>query len=131
MSSKKTITASIKSINSLHLSFPYSGENYGHVIVRKHPQYGLDVIVSVDKGQILCDVYKCQLKIRFDNGAVQNFTMAPAADNSSTVVFAKFPQWAIKNLKRAHKIVIQIPMYQEGNQVLTFEVKDPLIWPPK
>jgi len=131
MSGKKNATALIVSRNSLHLSFPYTGKNYGHLIVRKHPQYGLDVIVLVDKGQILCDVYTCKLKIRFDDGPVQNFTMAPSADHSSTVVFAKYPQWAIKRLRKAKKVLIQVPMYQEGNQVLKFDVNKSLIWPPR
>jgi hypothetical protein len=131
MSGKFKERAYVVSVNSLHLSFPYNGKNYGHLIVRQHPQYGLDVIVSVDQGQILCDVYTCKLKIRFDDGPVQNFTMAPAADQSTTVVFAKYTKWAIKKLRAAHKISVQVPMYQEGNQVLKFKVKKPLVWPPK
>lgn len=131
LSGKKTSTATVKSINSLDLDFPYSGNNYGHLIVRQHPQYGLGVIVTVDKGQILCDVYTCKLKIRFDDGSVQDFTMAPSDDHSSTVVFAKHPSWAIKHLGKAKKILVQVPMFQEGNQVLTFQVREPLVWPPR
>jgi len=131
MSGKGKKTAAVVSQNSLHLSFPYNGSNHGYLRVRQHPQYGLDVIVSVDKGQILCDVYTCKLKIRFDRGAVKSFTMLPAADHSSTVVFAKYPEWAIKRLTRADEVSIQVPMYQEGNQVLKFKVEKPLVWPPK
>lgn len=131
MSGKKTRTASVRSINSLHLDFPYSGENHGHLVIRQHPQYGVDVILTVDKGQILCEVYTCKLRIRFDDGSAQNFTMAPSADHSSTVVFAKHPSWAIKHLSKAKNVLVQVPMYQEGNQVLTFRVTSPLSWPPQ
>lgn len=130
MSGKVEKSASLTSSNSLHLDFPYNGQNYGRLTVRNHPQYGLDVIVSVTKGQILCEVYTCHLKIRFDDGSLEKFTMAPAADHSSTVVFAKYPNWAIKHLRNARNILIQLPMYQSGNQVLRFEVDKPLVWPP-
>lgn len=131
MSGKSTESAILTSENSLQLGFPYSGMNYGRILVRKHPQHGLDVIVSVDKGQILCDVYTCQFKIRFDDGAVQNFTMVPSADHSSEVVFAKSPEWVVKNLRNAKTILIQIPMYNEGNQILEFKVNQTLVWPQK
>jgi len=131
MSGKSRESAILTSENSLQLGFPYSGMNYGRILVRKHPQYGLDVIVSVDKGQILCDVYTCQLKIRFNDGAVQNFTMAPSADHSSEIVFAKSPEWALKHLRNAKTILIQVPMYNEGGQILEFKVDQPLVWPQK
>lgn len=78
MSGKMTELASLMSTKSLHLSFPYNGTNYGYLIVRQHPQYGLGVIVEVDKGQILCGIYTCKLKVRFDDGPVQTFTAEPA-----------------------------------------------------
>lgn len=131
MSGKSIEIAMLTSENSLQLGFPYSGVNYGHIMIRKHPQYGLSVIVSVNKGQILCGVYTCHFKIRFNDGAVQDFTMAPSADHSSEAVFAKSPEWAVKHLRNAKSILIQIPMYNEGNQILEFKVDQPLVWPQK
>lgn len=55
----------------------------------------------------------------------------PPADHSTTVVFARYPKWAIKHLKHAKRVFIQVPMYQAGNQVLEFDVTKPLIWPRK
>lgn len=129
LSGKESKTATIRSDNSLSLAFPYEGVNYGRLIVRQHPQYGLDVIVAVSKGQIMCYSYdRCTQKIRFDDGGVEKLTVLAAADNSADVVFFAYPKWAIGKLKNAKEIVIQLTMYQAGNQTLVFTADKPLDW---
>jgi len=131
ISGKSYRLAQVKSVNSLALDYPYRGANFGTLSVRQHPQFGLDVIVSVEKGQILCpgdDYWTCVFMIRFDEGEPERFTAKKAADGSSTVVFAAYPKWALQKLRAAKKITVQLLMYQSGNQVLTFEVEEPLDW---
>lgn len=123
--------AQITSDNSLSLDFPYNGANYGTLTVRQHPQYGLDVIVTVGKGQILCrgsSHGRCVFKIRFDDGEVEDFTALKAADGSSTTVFSAYPKWAVNKLVNAKRITVQMLMYKAGNQTLTFTVAEPLKW---
>ena len=67
-------------------------------------------------------------RIRFDDKEVEDFTVNQAADNSSDIVFAAYPKWALGNIKKAKKIYIQLLMYNEGEQLLTFTVDEPLSW---
>ena len=123
--------AQLRSDNSLSLGFPYRGPNYGTLSVRQHPQYGLDVFVSVEKGQILCrggDYGRCTFKIRFDDGKAESFTAVTAEDGSTTVIFAAYPKWALEKLKTAKSVTVQMLMYQAGDQVLSFRSDVPLKW---
>ena len=67
MSGKTGVRADVTSDNKLSFDFPYQGQNRGFLTVRQHPQYGLGVIVSIDKGQMLCNVYDCKVSVKFDD----------------------------------------------------------------
>lgn len=73
---------------------------------------------------------ECKLRIRFDDASAKIFTMGPSSDQSSKNLFARYPEWAIKKLKNANRIFVQVPMYREGNQLLEFRTDKVLIWPP-
>ena len=129
MTSKQTSTATIKSANSLQLDFPYKGANYGEITVRQHPSYGLDVIISIDKGQILCRSYdNCPIEIRFDEKPPIRFSGNGAADNSSNVVFVSNEQRFISAAKTAKRILVRMNIYQAGAPVLEFNTPFPLVW---
>lgn len=129
MTGKKTITAVIESNNSLNLDRPYSGQNYGRIHVRRHPTYGLDVIVTVDKGQILCRAYDgCSVSVRFDDHQPMRFSGKSSADYNSKVVFLSNASRFIEGAKKARKIFVQLTMYQAGSPVLEFYADKPLIW---
>lgn len=128
---RKIHTATVTSENSASFSFPYQGQNYLRIQVRKHPEWGTDVILIMDKGQILCHSYSepCRGMVSFD-GKVQKFSFNEAADNSSNVVFVSNANSFIKKLKGSSKLIIELPFYQEGNSQFKFETKG-LVWPPK
>lgn len=132
MTSKTTAFATLSSINSLSLSFPYKGSNYGQLMVRKHPQYGLHVMVSIDKGQILCPTYSgCSVQVRFGNRPPVTFQGSAPADHSSTSVFIRGAQGFIEHAKKAKSIKVQLNVYQSGAEVLEFDSDEPLVWGPK
>lgn len=129
MTGKKTTTAVIESNNSLALGFPYKGQNNGRIFVRRHPSYGLDVFVTVQKGQILCRSYDgCNIAVRFDDGQPVKFSGKSAADYDSTVVFLGNTSRFIEAAKKAKKIFVQLTMYQAGAPVLEFYADKPLLW---
>lgn len=129
MTGEKASYATVTSDNSLNLSSPYSGRNNGYITVRKHPKYGLDVFVSVDKGQILCRVYDgCSVMIRFDDEKPQRFSAAEPADHSSDTVFITNKTRFIAQAKKSRRILVQLPMFREGEQVLEFSVPVELVW---
>jgi hypothetical protein len=129
MTGKSASYAVVESDNSLQLGSPYSGSNHGRITVRRHPKYGLDVLISVDKGQILCRAYDgCTVMIRFDSGKPQRFSVLEPADYSSETVFITNRSRFIAAAKKSKRILVQIPMFHEGEQVLEFAVPVELVW---
>lgn len=131
MTGKTTALARVGSENSMSLDFPYKGENYGHLTIRQHPQYGLDVIFSVDKGQILCRLSECEVMVRFDEMPPSRFAANGAADNSSTHIFLRDRTRFINAAKKAKKILVQVTMHTNGAPILEFATASPLVWPQK
>ena len=68
------------------------------------------------------------VKVRFDGGKAMTFTTTEPSDNSSDMLFLSSVQKFINHAKRAKKILIEAPFYQEGNRVFTFTVDKPLEW---
>lgn len=123
MTSRKARYASIQSENTLNFDFPYQGEQHGRLMLRDHPSHGRDVMILIDKGQILCPSYDdCNIRVRFDEGNPQRWSAAGAADNSSTVIFLRNEGGFIQKLRGAKVVRIQIPVYQEGEPMLEFHV---------
>ena len=50
-SGKTTFKASLSSENKINLSFPYSGFQNGTLSVRKHPRWGKDIYLKIEKEQ--------------------------------------------------------------------------------
>jgi hypothetical protein len=129
MTGKASHIASIDSNNSLDLSSPYSGQNNGHLFVRKHPKYGTDVIFSIDKGQLLCRTYDpCDISVKFDGKAPMKFKGVPPADHDSTTAFLSSPLKFIANARKAKKILVQVTIYRSGSPILEFTSPVELVW---
>ena len=120
LSGKIIKNAIVQSDNYINLDFPYSGAQKATIQIRKHPRFGNDVLIFVQKGQITPDYHNKRIGVRFDNNKVINYRVAEAADHSSHVIFIKnykhFTQRAIKSTK----ITVELPFYQNGNKVVTF-----------
>lgn len=122
MTGKMTKTARVISTNTLNLDFPYNGAQNGYLTIRNHPQYGHDVIVRIERGQLLCDISDgCTLMVRFDDDAPQAFTALEPADNSSESLFISNYKRFTTRLKTAKRVRIQLNIYQEGAQYLEFD----------
>jgi hypothetical protein len=129
MTSKTTKFATITSEESLSLGFPYSGNNYGYLTVRKHPQHGIDVMVRVSKGQMMCQSFQnCTISVRFDDDTPMRWSAIGPEDNSSEMVFLNNEARFIERAKKAKRIMFSIPFYQNGNQVLEFKTPVGLEW---
>ena len=130
MSGKSERHAYVPSFNSLSLSFPYAGTNMGQLLVRKHPRYGLGVIFSIDKGQIICRSYGdgCFVKVKYDDGPVHHFSASPPDDGSSTHIFLNDPARFIAGARKAKEIRVQATYYQGGSPALLFKTPGPLEW---
>lgn len=132
MSGKVERTAHLVSTNSLDLQFPYSGPNYGHLVVRQHPEWGLDVYFSVNKGQLMCRRYSpCKIKVKFDDDAPITFNGSPPDDLDSKFAFLSSPKNFIAKAQKAKTILVQLTIYRNGVNTLEFNVESPLVWDKK
>jgi len=124
LSSKTIKNAIVQSDNYINLNFPYSGAQKATIQVRKHPRFGNDVLIFVQKGQITPDYNNKRIGVRFDNGKVINYRVAESADHSSHIIFIKNYKHFTQRAAKAKKITIELPFYQNGNKVVTFTTSD-------
>jgi hypothetical protein len=131
MTSKTTSSAILRSSSSLNLSAPYSGTNFGGLVVRKHPRYGTDVVFKIDQGQLMCSsISGCPIKVRFDDGDPMNFSGTEAADHNPTVVFINEKQRFIAAASKAKHILVQVNIFHNGAPVIEFYTPNLLTWKP-
>ena len=112
--------AYVKSINKLSFDFPYQGLQSATLQLRKHPKYGRDVIVSIEKGQFLCKYSGCKVSVRFDTGKPIRYNVSEPSDHSSTYIFINNYKSFVSRAKKSKKIYIEAEFYQEGNRVMEF-----------
>lgn len=122
MASKRWHTATVESVNTVNFGFPYSGAQHATLIVRRNPRSGLNVIFTIERGQITCDVYTCPLVIRFDDAKPQAMGAARAEDGSTTVAFLPSESAFVARLSKAKKVLVEASFYQEGSHVFEFDV---------
>lgn len=114
--------AMTKSTNTLSFDFPYQGLQHGTLTIRKHPEYGKDVIVQIEKGQFLTGIDGCAVKIRFDNGKSMAFHANGPSDHGTTSIFITGYSTIVENIKKSKTMFVEAPFYQEGRQVIEFDV---------
>lgn len=111
------------SVNSLFLRPPYGGEQKAGLALRQSPRHGKDVIVRIQRGQIICDsYYGCPVLVRFDDQPPEKYHARTAADHSSEVLFLNHYDRFLKKTLRAKKAFVEITVYQNGNIILEFDV---------
>lgn len=118
----ETKMAAICSSNTVSFGFPYQGEQHGTLLLRAHPKFGKDVILSVDKGQFQTGIDGCEVTVRFDEGKPMSFTgVGPESMDTETLFISGYSRF-LTNLKKAKKVMIEAPFFQEGTKVFEFNV---------
>jgi hypothetical protein len=130
MTGGKSVEAQVTSDSELFFDFPYKGNNWGFLTVRQHPKYGLDVIVSITKGQMLCH-RDCAVSVKFDNAKAVTYSGTGPSDHSSTAILLDNAPRFIASAKKAKKILIQFTAFHNGVPVLEFSTPQALEWPRK
>ena len=116
-------TASIRSANTLSFDFPYNKpDNRGSLFLRKNKKTGLNILLAVDHGQLTCNVYECQMRVRFDDEPPTNWSGTAPADRSSNVLFLSSEAAFLQKLRKAKVVKIQPNFYQVSGVVLEFQV---------
>jgi hypothetical protein len=117
----KIKTATIKSVNKVEFDFPYEGAQRATLQLRSHPEYGLDLILSIEKGQFVCGVYDCPVEIKFDDAKAEKYGGSLPDDNSSDTLFLTNQTFFVDSAKKSKKILIEASFYREGSVVFTFD----------
>lgn len=127
MTGKTSHTALVLSTNEIEFDFPYSKPQRARLTLRKHPRYGNDVILAIERGQFNCRSDSCSVRVRFGDGQAQTFSMSEPQDNSSTQLFFDNYKRFVDQLRTVDTLRIEAQFYQEGNRVFEFGV-DGLEW---
>ncbi len=123
MSKGRVHQAITDSTNTVNFRFPYQGSQHGTLILRTHPKFGKDVILRIEKGQFLVRSYEdSKALVRFDDGDSINFRVVGAKDESMTMAFFLDYQGFVDKMRKAKRVRISIPVYQEGSPVFEFDV---------
>jgi hypothetical protein len=113
--------ATIESANEVDLDFPY-GVQRAKLEVRQRPEDGLQIMLSVASGQILCHGFRdSYISAKFDNGQVRRFSCNRSSDGSPEYAFIENQRQFLNSLRSARKVVIEAEFYRRGNQQFTFE----------
>ncbi|MCY0853001.1 hypothetical protein [Cupriavidus sp. D39] len=123
ITSKQIHFASVDASGKLDFNFPYSGGSTANLQIRKHPRYGTDVILSIDKGQFVCGVEACSVMVRFDDGHAARYSAYQPSDYSSTALFIKPSSKFITSARKAKRVVIEASFYQDGNRAMVFPIE--------
>lgn len=117
----------LKSDNFINMDFPYHGDTYAWLTVRKTKKYGTDVYVKIDRGQF-GGKGTDYVRVRFDDAQPVKYKYNEADDGSNDIVFLRNVKDFIAKAKKAKRIKVEVPLWQEGNRVFDFSVDESLEW---
>lgn len=117
----KIKTATIIATSSLQFGFPYQGEQWPHLVLRKHPKHGKDAYITIDRGQFLCGYDDCSVYVRFGDKKPQKFSASGASDHSTTTLFISDFGRFMKGIQKADKTYIEAEFYNNGQRVMEFD----------
>lgn len=112
-----------KSTNTLSFKAPYTGTQRATLCLRTHPMYGKDLIVSVEKGQLLTagsDTTK--ILVRFDDEEAVTYQATGSADKDSRYLFITDYHGFVSRMLKAKRVRVSMTVHQEGNPVFEFDV---------
>lgn len=110
------------SVNTITLAFPYEGQQHGELTLRKHPRWGQDVFVSVERGQMLCEPRTCMLTVRFDDAPPVRFTARAPADHQPTILFITNTKAFIARARQSRRVAIEVIFFEQGARHLEFSI---------
>ncbi len=112
-----------ESINQVNFGFPYEGIQRAQLNLRNHPQHGKDVILKVEKGQMLVRSYEdTTVEVVFDEEPPISFLVVGPNDHGTTSLFIRDCQTFTEKLMKSKKVKISVTFYKEGNVVFDFNV---------
>lgn len=123
MTGKEVLAAFVSSTNTHDFKFPYAGAQHARLTARKHPQHGTDVILSIERGQLLCTSYSaCDVMVRFGDAQPRSYKAYGPDDNSSETLFIQGHADFLRRMQAVDTVRIQAGVYQQGSPTWEFDV---------
>jgi hypothetical protein len=124
----KIKTAFVNSVNQIEFDFPYKRPQRATLQLRRHPKYGRDVILQIERGQFLCGFGGCNVQVRFGAKKPVTFSALEPADHRTTALFINNHDSFVAGMRKVDKVYIEAQFFREGNRVFEFDVSG-LKWP--
>lgn len=115
--------ASLKSENTIEFERPYARPQHATLTVRSHPSFGVDAIISIERGQFICQTASCFTAARFGKLKPTKIEMQRPEDHSSTALFFSDSKDFIAKLKKSDHLMVEATFFQEGTRVMSFDTK--------
>lgn len=113
--------AQLNGSNTINLDFPY-GEQRGRILVRQSSQFGFDILVGVNSGQIMCSSYsRSFVNVKFDDGPIERYGCNDASDGTSNLIFIEGAKGFLRKLKKSKRVIVEAEFFQNGMQQMMFE----------
>lgn len=112
--------ATTKSLNELNLSQPYDGAQKASLSFRRLGKGVNEIVLSVQKGQIVCESAGCMVLFRIDSDEPFRIAMDHPKDGSSNVLVGDMTTNEQRKLLAAKSIFAEITLYQNGEQLVEF-----------
>lgn len=122
----ETKYATNESLNELDLGFPYSHEKLS-ILLRKKGNEASDIILEQD-AQFNCHITEaCIVKVKFDDGPIENFTVVGNDSGNNRSVFIDKSNLFLSKLKKSKMVIMEIPVFDKGSLQFKFDVSN-LAW---
>jgi len=128
MSGRTSRSAHRRSLNQVEFDFPYADPQRATLELRNHPRFGRDVIFRIERGQFLCRIDSCSVRVRFGSSDPVTFEASEPESNDSTILFIRQYDRFVERTKEVDEVLIEATIYQEGSPVFRFDVTG-LEWP--
>ncbi len=119
--------ASVRSTNTVTFGFPYGGPQRATLMLFKHPRYGENVILTIERGQFLCSFDNCTALVRFDEAEPSRWRAVATVYHSTGALSITSVEAFIARLRDANVVRIAAQFFQEGEPVFIFNVAG-LVW---
>jgi hypothetical protein len=123
MTSKKVYYAQVAAKDRLHFDFPYDGGSIANLNIRKK-QSGIDIYLTVSKGQFNSRYEDNYVTLRFDNLPAKRYEFLESSSGDNDIVFLSNEASVINKLKKHNKLLIEAEFYQSGNHVMEFDISN-------
>jgi TonB family protein len=120
MTGKDALTASIESVDGMYLSIEHHPEGVTTAYV---------FFLEESQNLFFCGLRGCLVRLRFDGGKIESWSARESSNGSSKIVHFVQVANLISRFKRAHHVIIEVPVFQQGPTSFEFFF-DGLIWPP-